>query len=159
MIHYKNRVKLDRRRSGDLFISGDLHDDWKTSALTKGRTLVSDWWRDQAQTDLRSWQKDMVVAYAGDALGPLHLYNIYKPGGGYNQDHDMCLAFSPDHNIWIFATTRDYWITQSDDPQIVFETKDSLGSVLDKESRMHIGQVWDKIKRQANPENRCLWIK
>jgi len=159
MIKYNKRVILDRKRNGEIVIDTDRGDLYQTFQYNKTKHPISDWWSDQNQSELRSWQKDLVVGYAGDALGPLTLFVINKRGQGYSQDHDMCLVHNQLFNVWVFATQNDYWIVKGDQGQIIFDRNDSLGSVLDKHCRLEIGNIWDKIKQELNPENQCRWVK
>lgn len=158
-IKYNKRIILERKRNGDIVLDTDRGDLYQTFQYNKTKNPVSDWWQDQSQSELRNWQKDLVVGYAGDALGELTLFVINKRGHGYSQDHDICLAHSQKHNLWILSTENDYWITKSDMGQIIFEVDKSLGSVLEKECRFQIGDIWDEIKQQLNPENYCQWVK
>ena len=159
MIKYNKKIFLQRKRTGDLVIDTDRGDVYQTFAYNKTKNPVSDWWADQNQSEIRHWQKDCVVSYAGDALGSLTLYVINKRGKGYSQDHDMCLVHCEKHNMWVLSTQNDYWITQSDLGEIEFDRGQSLGSVLDKDSRIQIGQIWDQIKKQLNPDNECRWVR
>jgi hypothetical protein len=159
MIKYNKRITLERKRNGDIYIDTDRGDVYQTFQYNKTKHPVSDWWSDQNQSEIRHWQKDLVVAYAGDALGALTLFVINKRGQGYSQDHDMCLAYSEQHNVWVFSTQTDYWIVHSDAGQIVFDRSNSLGSVLDQTSRIEIGKIWDQLKARLNPENLCGWVR
>jgi len=159
MIKYNKRISLERKRNGDIYIDTDRGDVYQTFGYNVTKHPVSDWWKDQNQSEIRHWQKDCVVAYAGDALGALTLFVINKRGKGYSQDHDMCLVHSEQHNIWVFSTQNDYWIVCSNDGQIVFDRSKSLGSVMDKQSRIEIGKLWDQLKIQLNPENECRWVR
>jgi hypothetical protein len=159
MINYKNKITLQRKRSGELQIHSDKGDLYETVAVTDGKTMLTDWWNNQYKSELREWQKDLVIKYAGDAFGKSTLYSIYKRGGGYKQPHDMTLFFNERHKCWVFSTTEDYWIQFSDGGQIQFDKKDSLGSVLNQEDRLVIGQVWDQLKQEYNPEHWVGWVK
>lgn len=156
-IKYNKKIVLERKRNGDIDLDTDRGDLYKTFQYNNSNNPVSNWWSDQHQSELRQWQKDLVVGYAADALGPLTLFVINKRGHGYSQDHDICLAYSERHSIWVLSTEHDYWIVKSDYGQIVFNKENSLGSVLIKQDRLQIGEVWDEIKSQLNPKNECTW--
>lgn len=159
MIKYNKQITLERKRNGDLMFDTDRGDVYQIFGYNRTKHPVGDWWKDQYQSEIRNWQKDLVVAYAGDALGALELFVINKRGKGYSQDHDMCLAYSERYQVWILSTQEDYWVIQSDSGQIVFDKKHSLGSVLNQQSRLEIGNLWDRLKTQINPENECLWVR
>jgi hypothetical protein len=159
MIKYKNKITLQRKRNGELVIISDRGDQYETMSYTNSKTLATDWWKNQHQNELREWQKDLVIKYAGDVFGASILYNIYKKGQGYAQAHDMTLFYNEQNNCWVFATQDDYWIQLSDSGEVVFDKQDSLGSVLNKDDRLIIGDIWDKIKTNYNPENLCMWAK
>ena len=159
MIHYKERIKVFQKNTGEWTITTDYQDQWLMSTITDGRTMITDWWTNQHQSDLRDWQKDMVISYAGLSF-KIQLFNIYKKGGGFKQQHDMCIAHNQQHNIWIFSTQKDYWIVKTDKQnEVIFERKNSLGSVLDQDTRFQLGEIWDKMKNHYNPENYCQWIR
>jgi hypothetical protein len=103
--------------------------------------------------------KDCVIGYATDAFGPGMLFNINRKGHGLSQPHDMCLYHNEEHGLWVFATQDDYWIQFSDGGEVIFNKKDSLGSLLVKEDRFAIGDIWDNIKREYNPDNLILGLK
>jgi hypothetical protein len=159
MIKYKKTITLQRKRNGTLQIVSDKGDIYETTETTEGRTMVTDWWANQHQNELREWQKDLVVKYAGDAFGKGSLYSIYKKGKGYKQPHDMCLFYSEEFNCWVFATQDDYWIQFSDSGEIIFDKSDSIGNVLNKEDRLLIGNIWDQLKKEYNPENYTGWVR
>ena len=159
MIKYNKLIKIDRKRNGDIRIESDRGDLYETATYSNSRTLLSNWWKDQHQSELREWQKELVIKYAGDSFGQLELFNIYKKGQGYSQPHDMCLCHSVAHKVWVFATETDYWIQLTDGGNIVFDKQESVGSVLDKDTRLVIGTIWDNIKQQFNPNNLCNWVK
>jgi hypothetical protein len=153
MIKYKNSITIQHRRNGDIDILSDKGDLYKTFSNTYSKNPITDWWGDQHKSELREWQKDIVLGYAVDALGQGTTFLINKKGQGYSQAHDMALFYIPKHKCWIFSTQEDYWIQFSDGGEVIFERKDSLGSLLNKEDRLTIGQIWDMLKQQHNPEN------
>jgi hypothetical protein len=159
MIKYNKQIILDRKRNGDIVIDTDRGDLYQTFQYNKTKNPISDWWSDQDPSEIRHWQKDIVVAYAVDALGPLTLFVINKRGQGYSQSHDMCLVHSEKYKIWVLSTQEDYWIVKGDQGQVIFNRSNSLGSVLDKQARFEIGQAWDMIKAQLNPNNECRFAR
>lgn len=159
MIKYNKRIVLERKRNGDLVLDTDRGDVYQVFGYNRTKHPVSDWWKDQNQSEIRAWQKDLVVGYAGDALGALTLFVINKRGQGYSQDHDICLIHSEKYSVWVLATQTDYWVVNSDAGQIQFDRSASLGSVLDQQARFNIGSLWDKLKQQLNPDNQCQWVR
>jgi hypothetical protein len=158
MIRYNKKIFLEfSSRSENWKITTDRSDTFEISAQPPGRTMVTNWWEKQYKSDLRLWQKDLVISEMGRTFGPLQLFTIYKKNQGYTQHHDLCLSRNERHQVWILSTTRDFWIQKSDQATITFDLDNSLGSILDQSVRFEIGEICDNIREQINPDNICQW--
>jgi hypothetical protein len=114
------------------------------------------WVSQQSESELRQWQKDIVLAMMIDTFGPIDKFLIYQRGHGYNQDHDLCLSRSQNHNFWCLSTEHDFWITRQDGREIIFDRRDSMGSILNRHDRHRIYDLFDQAKSQYNPLNLML---
>jgi hypothetical protein len=155
-IIYKDSIQLKLKRNGAWFIQSDKGFTYDTLRLTNSKTVVTDWKMDRPAGEQTEWQHGITIGYAWDTFGPLDIFKLYIPGQGYSQPHDMCLCHNDHHGIWIFSTARDYWITHSDASAVLFETKHSLGSILKQEDRFNIGDAYDVLKKEYNPDNLVL---
>jgi len=155
MIRYNNQIILEFRRNNQWQLKSDrgqvydilLYDDLTT------------WWNTQAQTDIRTWQKDICVGETANAFGRLQLYNVYEKGRGYGQNHDICLVGSEQHGLWVLSTNHDYWICFNSGGVVTFDRKDSLGSILNPNDRQLIYQINDQLRQEYNPKYECRWVK
>lgn len=143
MISYNKKIGIKQLRSGVWVIESDRGQRYETMMLENSSTPITKWWDMNHHSDLREWQKDILVKGFWDALGTLDLFVIFKKGAGYNQPHDMCLARFKD--IWIFSTTDDTWIVKNPDSEFWLEKSTSLGSILDPEVRGTIYAITDEI--------------
>jgi hypothetical protein len=98
----------------------------------------------QNQSDLRLWQKDIIRDF-GSKWTDLNPYMVYKRNAGYSQPHDITLARSENNKVWILCTERDFWFMPSDYGQVDFHIDNSMGSVLEKESRLEMGKLRDAL--------------
>jgi hypothetical protein len=152
MIKYNKRISLDQKRDGFFRLESDRGDVFETATSPGGKNSVTNWWNNQFKNELREWQKDICIGYFWDIFGPLNLFYIYKKGQGYTQSHDMCLVQIPG-KFWIFATQEDCWIKEPDGAHMIFDRSESLGSLLDPNVRLKIGQFVDQLKTEFNPAN------
>jgi hypothetical protein len=58
----------------------------------------------------------------------------------------------------VFSTQDNFWICNSADTQIVFDVKDSLGSIMNPTDRKVIYGIYDQMKKHYNPNHECRWI-
>lgn len=147
MIKYKNKITLQKKSDGTYYIESDRADRYETFAIANTITPWTKWWELQNQSDLRSWQKDILRDFASK-WSDLTPFLVYKRNAGHSQPHDICLAHSQSNNIWILATERDFWFIQSDYGQVDFPVDQSMGSVLDKSSRLEMGKLRDALEYQ-----------
>lgn len=155
MIKYKHQIELDLRRNGEWQINTDRGDVYKTLTYSN----ITQWWNVQCQNEFRVWQKDIVVAMTTDIFGSLTLFQVFKPGQGYNQDHDVCLVNNSKFGIWVLSTLNDFWICQSQGGNIIFNRKDSLGSIEKSADRQLIYSIYDNLKKEFNPHNLCQAVR
>jgi hypothetical protein len=153
MIKYHKQIQIDRLRNGAWRINTDCGDVYDTSVYSQ----INPWWENQNGSELRHWQKDVCVAMFGDIVGPMRLFDVYKRGQGYNQPHDICLIHSENFKLWVLSTRDNFWICESDGGNIVFDVKDSMGSILNPLERSLIYQAFNQLKKQYNPENICRY--
>lgn len=146
MIKYKNKITLQRSKDA-WYIDTDRGDRYETFALENTTTPWTKWWEMQNQSDLRLWQKDIVRNF-GSKWPDLTPYMVYKRNAGHSQPHDICLARSERNKIWILATERDFWFVHSDYGQVDFVIGESMGSVLDKNSRLEMCLLRDALEYQ-----------
>jgi hypothetical protein len=154
MIKYNNQITIDLRRSGNWQINTDRGDLYDTAVYED----VSEWWKIQAQTELRGWQKDICIRETADTFGKLELFNIYKKGRGWTQAHDICLMHNVEYQIWVLSTQDNFWICNSDGGNITFDVRDSLGSIMNPNDRKTMYALYDTLKKQFNPNHECRWI-
>lgn len=146
MINYRNKVSI--QKSGESwYITTDKTDRYETFPIDNTKTPWGKWWEMQNQSDLRSWQKDLIrdIASKWTDLTP---YMVYKRNAGYSQPHDIALAHSQRMKVWILSTESDFWIVQSDYGQVDFHKDQSMGSVLDQDTRSEIGIFRDLLDYQ-----------
>ena len=155
MIKYRNQITLDHRRNGSWRILTDLGDEYDTTVYES----VKDWWETQAQTELRSWQKDICLRETADVFGKMEMFNIYKRGKGWTQSHDICLMHNEPYQIWVLSTHDNFWICNSDGGNITFDVKESLGSIMNPADRRTIYSIYDSLKAQFNPLHECRWVR
>lgn len=153
-IRYRRVITLVQNRAGQLIIRSDSGEEWNTTKMAPSHSKVTDWWKMQHQGDLRQWQKDICVGYNWDVFGEVDLYVIHKKGQGFSQQHDMCLVQVPQIGAWMLATSQDLWFQKAEAMPVVFDKKDSLGSILDYDTRMAIGDVFTTLKQIYNPDNK-----
>ena len=154
MIKYRNQITIDRRRSGEWRVMTDQGDNYDTTVYSE----FAEWWKTQAQTELRSWQKDICLRETANIFGRLEMFNVYKKGKGWTQAHDICLMHSETYQIWVLSTHDNFWICNSDGGNITFDIKDSLGSIMNPNNRKVIYSVYDSLKKNFNPTLECRWI-
>jgi hypothetical protein len=143
MINYKKKITLNKHN--DLwYIQTDKNDRYETFVIDNINTPWTKWWEMQNQSDLRLWQKEILRDIASK-LSDLKPFIVYKKSAGYSQPHDIALAYSESLQIWILITERDFWFIQNDYGQVNFDVEDSMGSILDKNSRLEIGLLRDHL--------------
>lgn len=146
MINYKKKITL--QKTGDTwYLQSDKADRYETFAIDNTLTPWTKWWEMQNQSDLRLWQKDILRDF-GSKWPDLTPYMIYKRNAGHSQPHDICLARSERNKIWILITERDFWFVKSDYGQIDFQIDQSMGSVLDQQCRLEMGNLRDALEYQ-----------
>lgn len=146
MINYRKKITL--QKNGDAwYINTDKGDRYETFPVTNTSTPWTKWWEMQNQSDLRLWQKDIIRDF-GSKITDLTPFVVYKRNTGYSQPHDITLARSESLKIWILATEQDFWFAVSDYGQVDFVIDESMGSVLDKNSRLEMGLLRDALEYQ-----------
>lgn len=144
MIKYRNKITIRKMPSEEWRITSDRGDTYETFKIVNNMTPWTAWWDMNHHSDLREWQKDVGQMFAGkfDDLTP---FVVFKKGHGYNQPHDIFIAHSEHHKIWIMMTNDDIWITNTDYAQFDFDKADSIGSILDSEIRQELYKVIDGL--------------
>lgn len=161
MIRYKKRITVQTTRQGNWYIESDTGDRYETqiysSALgNRSRHMITDWWNQQYQNDLREWQKDICIGMVANALNEHkpELFSVYKKGQGFTQNHDICLIHYRLNQCWILCTQNDFWMVKDDTGLITFNVADSFGSLLNEQTRKELYQLFDHIeaaKREKEP--------
>lgn len=144
MIKYKKKITLQNVRDNAWFLDTDRGDRYETFAIDNTKTPWTQWWSMQDQSDLRLWQKDILRDF-GTKWRDLTPYVVYKKNSGYNQPHDISLARSEKNLVWILITRDDFWFVSSNYGQVDFDSDDSMGSLLDKQSRAEISKLRDLL--------------
>lgn len=154
MLVYHKRVFITHNNN-DIGIDTDSHDKYYSLTVDN----INRWWDMNAQTELRDWQKDIVIKMGVDAMGDWRSYILYKKGEGYNQPHDMCLIYFSHSNLFVFSTRRDFWIWERQKGKMtMLNVDDSLGSILDPTVRTElIYPIFDELKAKYNPSNLCFF--
>lgn len=155
MIRYNNQIILDLRRSGNWQLQSDRGDIYDTTVYED----ITEWWNVQAQTEIRTWQKDICIRETADVFGKIEMFNVYKKGRGWTQAHDICLMHNEEYQIWVLSTQDNFWICNSDGGNVIFDVKDSLGSIMNVNDRKTIYTLYDSLKKQFNPNHECRWVK
>lgn len=151
MIRYNKQIILNLRKSGDWQLSTDRGDIYEMLPYHS----IGDWWSAQHQSDLRDWQKDIVIKMSADTFGKITMFNVFQKGRGYNQNHDICIAYCDRLKIWILSTADDYWIEKNPGGSVLFNVEDSLGSIQKQEHRKELYEIYDMLKQEYNPDNLC----
>lgn len=146
MINYKKKITL-QKQNDSWYIDTDKRDRYETFAIDNTTTPWTKWWEMQDQSELRLWQKDILRDF-GSKWPDLVLYIIYKKNAGHSQPHDICLARSELNKVWILITERDFWFINSDYGQVELHIDDSMGSVLNKDHRLQMGFLRDRLEYQ-----------
>lgn len=147
MINYKKKITLQKKQDDTWYIETDKGDRYETFAIDNTVTPWTKWWEMQNQSDLRLWQKDILRDF-GSKWPDLTPFMVYKRNAGHSQPHDICLARSERNKIWILITERDFWFVQSDYGQVEFPVTESMGSVLNQEHRLEMGNLRDALEYQ-----------
>lgn len=155
MLLYRKKVFITHNTNADIGIDTDNHDKYHSLTVDK----INRWWEMNAQTELRDWQKDIILKMGADAMGDWRSYILYKKGQGHNQTHDMCLTYFSHSNLFIFSTQRDFWIIEKQKGKLtMLDVNDSVGSILDPIVRQTvIYPIFDELKTKYNPSNQCLF--
>jgi hypothetical protein len=144
MINYRKKIVLQKSANTGWYLESDRADRYEVLPVTGTQTPWTQWWDKQNQSELRNWQKDIIRDF-GSKWSDLNPYLVFKRGGGYSQPHDIVLARSEKFKIWILITEKDFWFQSSDYGQVEFLNEDSMGSVLDKDSRIEMGLLRDAL--------------
>lgn len=144
MIRYKKEITIKESRTGDWQLTTDFGQTWELNPIEHGNTPITNWWEKQHQSDLRQWQKDVILKLFADAFGCVTPFVVYQRGKGYSQPHDLCVARFGD--IWIISTQDDLWITENKYATFTLKKEDTIGSVLDPLVRQDLFTSRDKIK-------------
>lgn len=147
MIKYRKKITLQNVNDNVWYINSDKGDRYESFAIDNTSTPWTQWWGMQHQSPLREWQKDILRDF-GSKWPDLMPYIVYKKNAGHSQPHDICLARSQLNKIWILITERDFWFVNSDYGQVEFNIDDSMGSVLDKDHRLQMGYLRDRLEYQ-----------
>lgn len=161
MIRYQKKITIQRTTSGAMTIAGDrMAAKYKTTPIN-GKDVVSVWWERQNRSDLREWQKDMLIRHIPDAFHcidwqwELTPYLVYLDGQGYNQPHDVAFAKlehpEEKNNIYLLGTGEHSWIHYESKrtEQFHLHTEDALRSVGTLQGRQSVWQVYDELRTLA----------
>lgn len=139
MINYRNTITVSKRQNDEWYIDTDKGDRYQTFAVMNSKTVWTEWWQMQHQSDLRLWQKDILREFANRYFEDLSPYVVYKSQHGRNQPHDIALAHSDIDKVWLLMTQHDFWLIKSDWGEITVKRgQDSMGSILDENNRKHL---------------------
>lgn len=144
MINYKKKITLQKKNDA-WYVDTDRGDRYETFPIDNTHTPWTKWWEMQNQSDLRLWQKEIIRDF-GSKWPDLNPYMVYKRNAGYSQPHDIALARSESNKVWILSTERDFWFIVSDYGQVDFHIEQSMGSVLEKDSRLEMGKLRDALE-------------
>ena len=146
MIKYRKLITLNQHNDA-WYLQSDRLDRYECFVIDNTRTPWTTWWEMQHQSALREWQKDVIRDFASK-WPDFMPFIVYKRNAGYSQPHDICLARSQRNRVWLLATQNDFWFVESDYGQVDFNIDDSMGSVLDQDTRFQIGRLRDKLDSQ-----------
>lgn len=146
MINYKKQISL-QKQNDNWYIDTDRGDRYECFSIDNTKTPWTKWWEMQHQSELRLWQKD-IIRDIGTKWPDLVPYMVYKRNAGHSQPHDIVLAHSDANKVWVLSTERDFWFVASDYGQIDFHIDRSMGSVLEKNSRLEMGLLRDALEYQ-----------
>lgn len=150
---YKKSIRVFYQRD-EWFLETDKGQRYNLSSNQGTHTPWSDWMDKQTRRqykDLRDWQKSIfqMWAMAFDPVANLTLFTAWRKGAGYNQDHDIAVAYDNTNKTWLISTQEDFWIqkTQYKDFELTRDT--SYGSLLDVNTRNCFYTATDNIKETA----------
>ena len=144
MIKYRNKISVRQVPNAEWRITSDRGDIYDTFKISEKSTPWTAWWDMNYHNNLREWQKDIARMFAMK-YEDLLPYVVFKKGQGYNQEHDILLARSEQHKIWILITENDFWISNNDYGEFHLDKQESLGSILDPEIRKVLYEVIDGL--------------
>lgn len=143
MFSYRNRIQLETHMNSEISLSTDRGDRVQAFQIVNSTTPVTRWWEYQHASDLRRWQKDVLIGEIGRQSGLPDLFVLYRKGHGERQCHDLMLIYQPVWQLWILSTGSDTWIQSESD----FLVKNSMGSILDPAVRQQLYGLIPKINR------------
>ena len=159
MIRYRDRIDIRTNRTGNVQISTDAGSHYLTSAVTaRQSTPRTQWWERQNRSELREWQKDVLLGEVGRLYTrinfsyEMHYYLVYQEGGGFNQPHDVVFARIPMANTWILGTAQHSWIYHSElDNFSLYPSQSVLGDIMNPQARkQYYEHVLEPIEAHVN---------
>lgn len=148
MIRYRNKINLVNRSAGKLHLETDMGKKYEVTPFnTSGHSPIGDWWERIADTELSQWQKDVLVREISTAFDRRpELFVVYDLEQGWTQQQTHGILFVRISDVTILSTPDDLWVMQ--DGSMVFERDQSLGSIMDRNTRDVIYELTDRIKHQ-----------
>lgn len=121
MIRFNKGIEIKTDRFGNHSILTDKGQIFKTSLVSpEYGTPRTTWWNKQHQSEMRHWQKDLILGEIDRLYRRLNFtwqmqyYLVYEERKGMNQPHDVVFARIPTANIWILGTAQHTWIHHCD---------------------------------------------
>ena len=121
MIRFNKGIEIRTDRNGNHMISTDMGQLFKTSLVSPEYGAPrTNWWHKQHQSELRSWQKDLILGELDrvyrrmNFTWQMNYYLVYEERKGMNQPHDVVFARIPPANIWVLGTANHTWIHHCD---------------------------------------------
>lgn len=146
-IRYNKKIRLVRRTMDEWYLESDTMDRYEITRFTTEKSIpIGEWWSKNHNSDLRDWQKEMLIkdAYRALDITP-ELFLLYKKGQGFNQPHDLVLVKFAD--TWILSTTDHIWISQLTDSNHTFHTDDAvIGSIMIRENRDLLWESFEQFR-------------
>lgn len=162
MIRYQKKIHIQRTATGAYTITGDrMAVKYKTTPIValNDKEPIRAWWERQHHSDLREWQKDMLIRHIPTAFKhidwqwQLTPYIVYLDGNGYNQPHDIVFARlehpEETNTVYLLGTGEHTWIhheSKSID-SFMLHTEDAMRSVGTAQGRQSVWQVYDELKK------------
>lgn len=158
MIYYTKTITIRRQPTGNYAIRGDKSSQsYKTTPMV-GAEVVGKWWEYQHQSDLRLWQKDLIIKLLPSAFKDLDYnwqltpYLVYAEGAGYSQPHDVAFATltnnNESHNVYLLGTQEHTWIhlEKREVEKFTLDASDAFACVATAQGQDQLWNMYDAMR-------------
>ena len=151
--NYKNSIRMTIKRD-QWVLETDRGQQYNLAMSTGSNTPWTDWMDKQTRggyKKLRDWQKSIFQMWtmAFEPYANITLYTAFRKGYGYNQDHDIAVAYDNTNKTWLISTEEDFWIQQTEYREFDLQKSTSHGSLMDENTRKHFYQAIDQLRGET----------